>query len=162
MNMNQARERGRRKGVIGLRGNVGTKLTLSEGTYVFYASKQLAPSLHLLFQKQTDRRRQVSYIPHQRRSKGLLLLFSCSALSDSFAASWTVACQAPLSMGFPRQEYWSRLAFPSPGDLSNPGIEHTSPALAGGFFTTEPGKLRSKRWWLKIGELVRLFLMCIL
>ena len=44
-------------------------------------------------------------------------------------------------MGFPRQEYWSGLPFPSLGDLPDPGIEPTSPALAGGFFTTErPGK----------------------
>ena len=53
----------------------------------------------------------------------------------------TAACQAPLSMGFPRQEYWSGLPFPSPGDLSDPGIEPTSPvssAVAGRFFTTEP------------------------
>ena len=49
-----------------------------------------------------------------------------------------VASQAPLSMGFPRQEYWSRLPFPSPGDLPDPGIEPISPTLAGGFFTTEP------------------------
>ena len=41
-------------------------------------------------------------------------------------------------MGFPRQEYWSGLPFPSPGDLSHPGIKPTSPALAGRFFTTEP------------------------
>ena len=56
-----------------------------------------------------------------------------------FATVWTVACQAPLSMGFPRQEYWSGLRCPSPGDLPDPGIEPTSlksPALAGGFFTT--------------------------
>ena len=54
-----------------------------------------------------------------------------------------VAHHAPLSMGFPRQEYWSRLPFSSPGDLPNPGIEPMSPALAGGFFTTEPqGKPR--------------------
>ena len=39
---------------------------------------------------------------------------------NSFATPWTAACQAPLSIGFPRQEYWSRLPFPSPGDLSNP------------------------------------------
>ena len=44
--------------------------------------------------------------------------------------------QAPLSMGFPRQEYWSGLPFPSPGDLRDPGIEPKSPALAGKFFTT--------------------------
>ena len=46
--------------------------------------------------------------------------------------------QAPLSMGFPRQEYWRGLPFPSPGDLPNPGIKPTSPALAGGSFTAEP------------------------
>ena len=45
---------------------------------------------------------------------------------------------APLSMGFPRQEYCSGLPFPSPGDLRDPGIESVSPALAGGFFTSEP------------------------
>jgi len=50
-------------------------------------------------------------------------------MSDSFATPWTVVCQAPLSMGFPRQEYWSRLPFPSPGDLPNPEIKHMSPAL---------------------------------
>jgi len=45
-------------------------------------------------------------------------------------------------MGFPRQEYWSGLPFPSPGDLPNPGIKPAFPALGGGFFTTEPpGKL---------------------
>ena len=53
----------------------------------------------------------------------------------------TRACQASLSMGFPRQEYWSGLSFPSPGDLPGPGIELvslTSSALSGVFFTTEP------------------------
>ena len=50
----------------------------------------------------------------------------------------TVACQAPLSMGFFRQEYWSGLPFPSPGNLPDQGIKPVSPALAGGFFTTEP------------------------
>ena len=58
-----------------------------------------------------------------------------------FATSWTVAHHVPLSMGFPRQEYWSGLPFPLPGDLPDPGIEPSSPAspaLAGRFFTTEP------------------------
>ena len=52
---------------------------------------------------------------------------------------WTVASQVPLSMGFSRQEYWSGLPFPPPGDLPDPGIKPmslTSPALAGGIFTT--------------------------
>ena len=44
-----------------------------------------------------------------------------------FVTLWTVARQAPLSMGLPRQDYWSRLPFPSPGDLPNPGIKPTSP-----------------------------------
>ena len=52
---------------------------------------------------------------------------------------WAVALQVPLSMGFPRQEYWSGLPFPTPGDLRDSGIKPTtSLALAGGFFTTEP------------------------
>ena len=55
-----------------------------------------------------------------------------------FLAPWTAARQAPLPMEFPRQEYWSRLPFPPPEDLPDPGIEPTSPALAGRFFTTEP------------------------
>ena len=59
-------------------------------------------------------------------------------MSGSSATPWTVVCQAPLSMGFPRQEYWSGLPFPSPGHLPDPGIKPASPALAGGFFTTEP------------------------
>ena len=56
-----------------------------------------------------------------------------------FATPWTVAHQVPLAMGFPRQEYWSGLPLPSPGDLPEAGIEPTSlvpPALAGRFFTT--------------------------
>ena len=51
---------------------------------------------------------------------------------------WTVACQAPLSMGIPRREYWNKLSFPSPGGLPNSGIKPASPALAGRFFSTEP------------------------
>ena len=65
-------------------------------------------------------------------------LLSCFSRVPLFSTPWTVARQAPLSMGFPRQEYWSVLLFPSPGDLSDPGIEPVSLALAGSFFTTEP------------------------
>ena len=53
----------------------------------------------------------------------LLLLFSCWFLSDSFVTPWTVAHQSPLSLGFPRQKYWSELPFSSPGDLPDPGIK---------------------------------------
>ena len=74
-------------------------------------------------------------------------MLNCSVVSDCvdtrvlFVTQWTVALQALLSMGFPRQEYWGGLSFPSPGDLPDPGIKPVSPespALAGGFFTTEP------------------------
>ena len=79
-------------------------------------------------------------------------VLSCFSRVQLFAIPWTVVHQAPLSMGFSRQEYWSELPFPPPGDLPNPGsnlsllgdlpnpgIKLTSlrsPALAGGFFTT--------------------------
>ena len=61
-----------------------------------------------------------------------------SVMSDSFVMPWTISHQAPLSMRFSRQEYWSGLPFPSAEDLPNPGIELMSPELAGRFFTTEP------------------------
>ena len=58
-----------------------------------------------------------------------------------FVTPWTVAHQAPLSMGFSRQEYWSGLPFPSPGDLPDPGIKPRSPALQADALTSEtPGK----------------------
>ena len=59
-------------------------------------------------------------------------------MSNSSATPWTVAPQAPLSMVFPRQEYWSGLPFPPPEDLPDPGIEPMSPALADRFFIPEP------------------------
>ena len=61
---------------------------------------------------------------------------SGSVMSDS-ATPWTVAHQAPLSMGFSRQESWSGLPFPSPGDLPNPGIEPRSPTLQADALPTE-------------------------
>ena len=64
---------------------------------------------------------------------GGLVTKSCPAL----VIPWTVACQAPLSMGFSRQEYWSGLPFPSPADLPNPGIEPRSPVLQADSLPTE-------------------------
>ena len=58
-------------------------------------------------------------------------------LCPTFASPWTVACQVPLFMGFSRQEYWSGLPFPSPGDLSNTGIKPGSPALQADSLPTE-------------------------
>ena len=70
---------------------------------------------------------------------------------DYFIHVWlcdplTADRQAPQYMGFPRQEYWSGLPFPSPEDLPDPGIELTFPALGGGFFTTEPSGMPYVLW----------------
>ena len=65
---------------------------------------------------------------------------SCFSRIQLFATPWTLARQPPLSMEFSRQEYWSGLPCPPPGNLPNPGIKSmslASPALAGGFFTTD-------------------------
>ena len=68
----------------------------------------------------------------------------------SFATPWTVAHQALLSMGFPKQEYWSGLPFPSLGDLPDPGIKLVSPVLAAAFFTAEPpGK---PMCWIRVNK----------
>ena len=81
---------------------------------------------------------------HRKSSHiGFILLINTCVFSHIwlFVTPWTVAHQAPLSMGFPRQEYWSGLPFPPPVDFPDPGIEpesSASPALARGFFTTEP------------------------
>ena len=69
----------------------------------------------------------------QEKVKVKVKSLSCVRL---FATPWTVVYQAPPSMGFSRQEYWSGLQFPSPRDLPDPRIEFVSPELAGGFFTT--------------------------
>ena len=64
-----------------------------------------------------------------------VLSLSCVQL---FVTPWTAACQAPLSMGFSRQEYWSGWPFPSPGDLPDPGMEPRSPALQGILYCLSP------------------------
>ena len=69
-------------------------------------------------------------------------LFNRTVVSDSFGTPWAVTHQAPLSMRFPRQEYWSGLPFPSPGDFPNPGMELGSPASQALFATEPPGKPR--------------------
>ena len=73
----------------------------------------------------------------------------CCLVSKSyptFGTLWIIAHQALLSMGFPRQGYWSGLLFPSPGDIPNPGIKPVAHALAVGFFTAEPpGKPKGRQ-----------------
>ena len=91
-----------------------------------------------------------------RNSMPLLQLFIflggglVTKLCPTLATPWTVACQAPLTMGFSRQEYWSELPFPSPGHLPNPGIEPESPALQADSLPTE---LRGKPFiFLKLSQ----------
>ena len=74
-------------------------------------------------------------------SKWISYMYTYCCLVKSCPTLWPYGLQpskAPLSMGVPRQEYWSGLLFPSPGDLPDPGIKPLSPALAGRFFTAEP------------------------
>ena len=91
------------------------------------------------------------YIKNQRLKKvspkhiwyRFFLFVTCSVMSDSSWPPQTVACQAPLSMGFSRQECWSGLPFPSSGDLPNPGIQPGSPTLQADSLPSEPpGKLQ--------------------
>ena len=81
-----------------------------------------------------------SVITHSRCCVSMhVCVLSCFSCVGLFATLWAAARQAPLSMGFSRQEYWCGLPFPSPGYLPNPGVEPvslTSPALSTGFFTT--------------------------
>ena len=80
--------------------------------------------------------REPSFITHW---KNLLSLYCCCLITKLYPTLCdSMNCSLPGYMGFPRQEYWSRLPFPSPVDPPDPGMESTSPALAGRFFTTEP------------------------
>ena len=80
----------------------------------------------------------------------LVRVLSCSVMSDSLRPPWTPH-QAPLSVKLFRQEYWTRLPFPSPGNLPNQGIEPVSPALADRFFTTAPpGKPKCFLTWSQL------------
>ena len=68
----------------------------------------------------------------------LIVVPELGIMFQLFVTPWTVACQAPLSMGFFRQEYWSGLPFPSPGHLADPGIEPRSPSLQADSLPSEP------------------------
>ena len=82
-------------------------------------------------------------------------MLSCSVISNSLPP-WTAAHQAPLSIGLSRQEHWSGMPFPPPGDLPDPGIEpasHVAPALAGRIFTADPsGKHPKEDMWIQMAN----------
>ena len=89
-----------------------------------------------------------NWVPSPNHSEWMVVELSCLSRVQLFATPWTGAHQAPLPMGFSRQEYWNGLPFPSPGDIPNPGIEAVSlisPVLAEVFFTT------STTWKLQSG-----------
>ena len=75
-----------------------------------------------------------------------MLLLSHSVVSYSFVPQWTAARQAPVSMGFPRQEYWSGLPFSSPGDLPDPRIKPMSPALQEDSLLVRHREARAPQW----------------
>ena len=81
------------------------------------------------------------YYLHHHTYATLLVVVAVQSLShvQLFSTLWTVAHQAPLSMGFSSQEHWNGLPFPSPSDLPNPGIEPRSPTLQADALTSEPG-----------------------
>ena len=99
-------------------------------------------------QRRTVAWQKINFWKSQTWSRRVLwLLFSCSVVSNSFSTPWTVAQQAPLSMGFSRQEYWSGLPCPPPGDLPDSGIEPGSPALqADSLMSEPPGKPSDVSW----------------
>ena len=87
--------------------------------------------------------------------KGLVKSLSHTRL---FVTPWTVACQAPPSMGFSRQEYWNGLPFPSPGDLPDPGIKPESPALQADSLPSEPPEAPILKVWFSFTTEFLLFL----
>ena len=99
---------------------------------------QTVKNLPAMFNPWVGKMKYNIYIPPRQACTQVCMLSHFSHVR-LFATLWTVAHQAPLSMGFSRQEYWSRVLCPPPGDLPNPGIESMSlksPALLGRFFTT--------------------------
>ena len=86
------------------------------------------------------------------------ILCVCVCVCVSHLVVWTVACQAPLSMKFSRQEYWSELPFASPGDLPDPGIRPRSPALQAGSLPSElPRKLQIDFQFIQLLSCVQIF-----
>ena len=112
--------------------NQHCELTKWDKTACSLPSPQSAvPCIHQLLNKHVSQKRMSWLLP-------VLMCVSSLSRVRLSVTPWTVALQAPLSVGFSRQEYWSGLPFPLAGDLPDPGIESASPALAGGFLTTAP------------------------
>ena len=93
-----------------------------------------------------------------KKKRKKVKLLSCVRL---FATPWTAACQAPLSMGFSRQEFWSGFLFPSPGDLPNPEIEPRSPTLEADSLPSGPPEegllLVHRKTWMNLKSIMMSF-----
>ena len=87
-----------------------------------------------------------------RRVAGKSVALLKSSHVRLFVIPWTVACQSPLSMGFPRQKYWSGLSFPSPGNLPGPEIEPGSPALLEDSLLPEPPGKKTRSFYVGSAE----------
>ena len=104
-------------------------------------SRKWQPNPVFLTQKFHGQRSLAVYSPWDREELDMAEHEHCCLVAKAWYTPLSchgLTLQAPMSMGFPRQEYWSGLPFPSPGDLPNLGMEPVSPPLAGRFFTTEP------------------------
>ena len=127
------------------------KLLLENSKTDNYCFKILVHCFHTIYIFQPISNGDGNWAQSDRCSLGYYVcVLSCFSLVWLFVTPWTIAHQAPLSMGFPRQEYWSGLPFPSPGDLPDPGIKPgslSSSALAG--FTAFK-MLLSKRFFCNI------------
>ena len=102
--------------------------------------------LKMFFKIKIWRNKAIEHLKYMRRNGSIEIILKfydnvCVLLLSHvwlFVTPWTIARQATLSMAFPRQEYWSGLLFPFPGDLPNPGIEPRSPALQAGSLPSKP------------------------
>ena len=116
-------------------------LTIQDRSKILFPSLKflVATGTHYSLQNLQRGSREIQQEP--AKDENTCVVLSCFSHIQLFAILWTIAHQALLSVGFPRQEYWSELPCPPPGDLPNPGIEPTSlmsPPFAGTFFTAEP------------------------
>ena len=101
-------------------------------SFIQQAHPSPAASRSILYEEEPSRKKQ----PILEGKLLLLLSFSCSVVSDSFVTPWTVAHQAPLCLGVPKQESWSGLPLPSAGDLSDPGMELAPSSPKGKWYRT--------------------------
>ena len=113
--------------------NVTERLSTAHGTAIEFLKVKFRLELSFLNYKTRAALR-----PHLGNNKSMTYIMCVLIHVRVFVTPWIIVRQAPLSMGFPRKECQIGMLFPPPEDPPHPGVEPVSPALAGGFFTTEP------------------------